>query len=227
MRARRGLSAASDLCSGPGKLTQALGIELEHNGDRPGRRAGRDRAAAAGLGARRARRRHRGSGSRKAVELPWRFCARGLAHVSRPWPPGLLAVAAGRSTPAARRAAVAAGRRRRLASRRRCRRSAPAAGARSARGVRRRLGGAVVRRRRSSSGGGAVAVGAGRRVVGGAAGSARRGVPAPVGVGVVRRAVLAARFVRERRPAMNVVQDRGRDTCRRRPARPGTRSPSA
>src|SRR5690348_8517836 len=32
MRARRGLQRAEDLCSGPGKLTQALGIELSENG---------------------------------------------------------------------------------------------------------------------------------------------------------------------------------------------------
>ena len=32
MRARRGVAAVESLCSGPGKLTQALGIELEHNG---------------------------------------------------------------------------------------------------------------------------------------------------------------------------------------------------
>src|ERR1700756_505733 len=32
MRARRGLERIEDLCSGPGKLTQALGVELHHNG---------------------------------------------------------------------------------------------------------------------------------------------------------------------------------------------------
>ena len=32
MRARRGPRPERDLCSGPGKLTQALGIELDHNG---------------------------------------------------------------------------------------------------------------------------------------------------------------------------------------------------
>ena len=32
MRARRGLERAEDLCSGPGKLTQALGLWLDNNG---------------------------------------------------------------------------------------------------------------------------------------------------------------------------------------------------
>src|ERR1700722_15289667 len=32
MRARRGVRREEDLCSGPGKLTQALGIGLHHNG---------------------------------------------------------------------------------------------------------------------------------------------------------------------------------------------------
>jgi DNA-3-methyladenine glycosylase len=32
MRARRGRTRLEDLCSGPGKLTQALGVELSHNG---------------------------------------------------------------------------------------------------------------------------------------------------------------------------------------------------
>jgi DNA-3-methyladenine glycosylase len=77
-----------DLCSGPGKLTQALGVGLELNGTdlfagpiRLGPaiapRGGRDRIL---------------SGTRigitKAPDLPWRFCAAGSRHVSRPWPPG-------------------------------------------------------------------------------------------------------------------------------------------
>ena len=37
MRARRGLTRPEQLCSGPGKLTQALAIELGLNGDRPRR----------------------------------------------------------------------------------------------------------------------------------------------------------------------------------------------
>jgi DNA-3-methyladenine glycosylase len=88
MRERRGLARDEDLCSGPGKLTQALGVGLELNGTdlfagpiRLGPaiapRDGRDRIL---------------SGTRigitKAPDLPWRFCAAGSRHVSRPWPPG-------------------------------------------------------------------------------------------------------------------------------------------
>jgi len=84
MRARRGLERIEQLCSGPGKLTQALGIELAEN-DTPLTGAGpvaigprpdgwRDVELVAS----------RRIGITKAVELPWRFCARGSAHVSRP-----------------------------------------------------------------------------------------------------------------------------------------------
>jgi DNA-3-methyladenine glycosylase len=84
MRARRGLQQPEQLCSGPGKLTQALGIELGEN-DTPLTGAGpvaihprpdgwRDVELVAGPRI----------GITKAVELPWRFCARGSRHVSRP-----------------------------------------------------------------------------------------------------------------------------------------------
>jgi DNA-3-methyladenine glycosylase len=87
MRARRGLRRVEDLCSGPGKLTQALGIGLEHNGcdvaDGPiAIEPGWERVEAL-VGTR--------IGITKAAELPWRFCAAGSRSVSRPWPPGLLA----------------------------------------------------------------------------------------------------------------------------------------
>jgi DNA-3-methyladenine glycosylase len=78
----------SDLCSGPGKLTQALGIGLEHNGSslRDGaiRILARDAAAGADsdlqivMGPR--------VGITKAIELPWRFSLAGDANVSRPRP---------------------------------------------------------------------------------------------------------------------------------------------
>jgi len=86
MRARRGVEAVEQLCSGPGKLTQALGIELREN-DTPLTGAGPvsiyGRPAAWGdvelvAGTR--------IGITKAVELRWRFCARESQHVSRPWP---------------------------------------------------------------------------------------------------------------------------------------------
>jgi DNA-3-methyladenine glycosylase len=83
MRARRGLEPLRDLCSGPGKLTQALGIELRHNGvalaDGPIRIAGRPRAwreVEVSV--------DRRIGITRAVELPWRFCAAGSRFLSRP-----------------------------------------------------------------------------------------------------------------------------------------------
>lgn len=90
MRARRGLHRPTDLCSGPGKLTQALGIGLERNGtslvDGPVRISARP----AGW-----RRPRIVTGTRigitRAVDLPWRFCALGSRHVSRPLPRGLRA----------------------------------------------------------------------------------------------------------------------------------------
>jgi DNA-3-methyladenine glycosylase len=87
MRARRGLANDRDLCSGPGKLTQALGISLaENDGDlsngpvRIGPRAGDWLEPAVVEDTR--------VGITKAVELRWRFCAAGNRHVSRPRPPG-------------------------------------------------------------------------------------------------------------------------------------------
>ena len=92
MFARRGRPLVTDLCSGPGKLTQATGIGLGLNatsllegpirlGPPP---AGRPPEAVV-TGVR--------IGITRAVELPWRFCAAGCRHVSKPWPPGLLAAA--------------------------------------------------------------------------------------------------------------------------------------
>ena len=90
MRERRGLHAAEQLCSGPGKLTEALGIELEHDGSslvtgpiRLGPRppGWQDVGVVAG----------RRIGITKAPELEWRFCATGSRSVSRPWPDALRA----------------------------------------------------------------------------------------------------------------------------------------
>jgi DNA-3-methyladenine glycosylase len=88
MRARRGLEPVDALCSGPGKLTQAFGIELSENGTDLATGPVRLLPAAPGwedvehvAGPR--------VGITKAAELPWRFCAVGSRSVSRPWPPGL------------------------------------------------------------------------------------------------------------------------------------------
>jgi DNA-3-methyladenine glycosylase len=84
MRERRGSVRDEDLCSGPGKLTQALGIGLDLNGtsllgEGPVRidAAPADRAAPTVLTGTRI-------GITKAAELPWRFCAADSPHVSRP-----------------------------------------------------------------------------------------------------------------------------------------------
>jgi DNA-3-methyladenine glycosylase len=82
MRKRRGGRADADLCSGPGKLTEALGIGLGDNGADltadpflllPPEEGRRDEVL---TGPR--------IGITKAVELPWRFCAAGSPYVSRP-----------------------------------------------------------------------------------------------------------------------------------------------
>jgi DNA-3-methyladenine glycosylase len=84
MRARRGMEPVEALCSGPGKLTQALGVGLDLNGS--DLRAGpirflgppEDRNMPRVVSGRRV-------GITKAAELPWRFCAAGSRFVSRPW----------------------------------------------------------------------------------------------------------------------------------------------
>jgi DNA-3-methyladenine glycosylase len=92
MRRRRGDIGDEGLCSGPGKLTQALGVGLELNGtdllDGPVKLGPpiaahpRPRIVA---GPR--------IGITKAADLPWRFCAAGTRHISRPWPPGAVQAA--------------------------------------------------------------------------------------------------------------------------------------
>jgi DNA-3-methyladenine glycosylase len=83
MRKRRGKRPDRDLCSGPGKLTEALGIGLEQNDADLLRQPFVLLAPAGGppevVTAPRI-------GITKAVELPWRFCAAGSPFVSRPWP---------------------------------------------------------------------------------------------------------------------------------------------
>jgi len=84
MRGRRGARPEVELCSGPGKLTEALGVGLDANEadlgadpflllpPAPGWRG----EVAAGPRV----------GITKAVERPWRFCLAGSRFVSRPRP---------------------------------------------------------------------------------------------------------------------------------------------
>jgi len=85
MRERRGAEAVADLCSGPGKLTQALAIRLDDNGASltggPIEILPR-RAALPAPGIVRSVR----IGITKAVELEWRFSLAGSRFVSRPRP---------------------------------------------------------------------------------------------------------------------------------------------
>jgi len=84
MRRRRGARPDTDLCSGPGKLTEALGVGLDANGAdlsadpfllRP---ATDDLRPEVVTGPR--------IGITKAIERPWRFCLAGSPYVSRPRP---------------------------------------------------------------------------------------------------------------------------------------------
>ena len=84
MRARRGLERVEDLCSGPGKLTQALGIGLELNGTPIGdpiEILPRDARAPTPVPLAGTR-----IGITRAADLPWRFCDPASRSVSRPWP---------------------------------------------------------------------------------------------------------------------------------------------
>jgi DNA-3-methyladenine glycosylase len=83
MRRRRGRSDIRDLCSGPGKLTEALGIGIGENRmrlDRPPfelrARAGRHEGVEVESGPR--------VGITRAIDYPWRFCAAGSRFLSRP-----------------------------------------------------------------------------------------------------------------------------------------------
>jgi DNA-3-methyladenine glycosylase len=94
MRARRGGSGPArghraprrdvELCSGPGKLTEALGIGLDCNGTDLSRdpfllqapAPGEAQEVVTGLRV----------GITKATDRPWRFCAAGSPYVSRPRP---------------------------------------------------------------------------------------------------------------------------------------------
>jgi DNA-3-methyladenine glycosylase len=82
MRARRGVDAVEALCSGPGKLTQALGVELEHNGTDLLRGPVVISQAAEGWNGAPVSIDRR-IGITKAPDLPWRFCATGSRFLSR------------------------------------------------------------------------------------------------------------------------------------------------
>jgi DNA-3-methyladenine glycosylase len=81
IRRRRGVRDARSLCSGPGKLTEALGITHAHNGlplDAPpmalyARTAKPDIVAGVRIGL------------TKAVDLPWRYGLRGSKFLSKPF----------------------------------------------------------------------------------------------------------------------------------------------
>ena len=81
MRRRRGLTEARVLCSGPGKLCQALGVTHKHNGfplDRaPFELRARAEKPEIVVGLR--------IGITKAVEKPWRFGLKGSRFLSRPF----------------------------------------------------------------------------------------------------------------------------------------------
>jgi DNA-3-methyladenine glycosylase len=82
MRRRRGLAEERMLCSGPGKLCEALGVTIAHSGlplDKPpiavfARTRGVEIAAGVRIGI------------TKAVELPWRYGLKGSKFLSKPFP---------------------------------------------------------------------------------------------------------------------------------------------
>ncbi len=81
MRRRRGLTDEHQLCSGPGKLCQALGVSSRHNGlplDRaPFELRARAETPELAVGPR--------IGISKAVEHPWRYGLKGSRFLSKPF----------------------------------------------------------------------------------------------------------------------------------------------
>jgi DNA-3-methyladenine glycosylase len=102
MRERRGRDDVEGLCSGPGKLTEALAVDLSVNGadllappfdlsPPSGEWVGAEVVTGPRIGI------------TKAADLPWRYCAEGSRFVSRPWPSGgrlrhQIAATSGRAT---------------------------------------------------------------------------------------------------------------------------------
>jgi DNA-3-methyladenine glycosylase len=80
MRGRRGLNAERSLCSGPGKLCQALGITRAHDGlpldEPPFELVAREAEPSLAVGTR--------IGITRAVEHPWRYGLAGSPFLSRP-----------------------------------------------------------------------------------------------------------------------------------------------
>ena len=85
MRARRQRDDVEGLCSGPGKLTEALGVDLSLNGadlleppfelsERGETWNGAEIVTSERIGI------------TKAAELPWRYSVAGSRYVSKPWP---------------------------------------------------------------------------------------------------------------------------------------------
>jgi DNA-3-methyladenine glycosylase len=83
MQARRGIEAVGSLCSGPGKLCQALGVTMAHNGlaidAPPFSLVGGAKTPNLLVGPR--------IGITKAAEQPWRYGLAGSKSLSRPFPP--------------------------------------------------------------------------------------------------------------------------------------------
>ena len=84
MRRRRGLTDERLLCSGPGRLAEAMGVTIAHNGlalDRPPFALyARDEAPELASGVR--------IGITKAAELPWRYGIKGSKCLSKPFKMG-------------------------------------------------------------------------------------------------------------------------------------------
>jgi DNA-3-methyladenine glycosylase len=81
MRRRRGVPDERLLCSGPGKLCEALGVTIKHNGLALDRAPFELRARVGKVAIVRGPR----IGITKAVEKPWRFGLKGSKFLSRPF----------------------------------------------------------------------------------------------------------------------------------------------
>jgi DNA-3-methyladenine glycosylase len=84
MRRRRGLEEARQLCSGPGKLTQALGVPPTFHGSSLCQDARRAFQAAPAAGAPIETVADPRVGISRAADLPWRITLKGSRYVSRP-----------------------------------------------------------------------------------------------------------------------------------------------